>query len=160
PPDGGPGAELIHSLHRPAKPRLASATAHPVDPGRDPFALPLDVDLDPIDDLPEDRFPISVGRTLRVPQGRDVRGQPGDLLAFALGEATRLPAQDPLVLLDEVTLDPELLLPGRFQAPGDQPILRLHGVILTRRPFRFVGSTLQSLLPERPGRVALVMEVV
>jgi hypothetical protein len=96
-----------------------------VDPGRDPFALPLGVDLDPVDDLPEDRFPIGVGRTLRVPQGRDVRGQPSDLLAFTLGEAPRLLAQEPLVLLDEITPGPEFLLPGRLQAPRDQPVLRL-----------------------------------
>lgn len=64
------------------------------------------------------------------------------------------------MLLDEITVDPEFFLPGRFQIPGDEAILRLHGVILTRRSLLFVGSTLQSLLPERPGRVALMMEVV
>jgi hypothetical protein len=82
--------------------------------------------------------------------------------ALGIGRAEDLP---PLVLADgKLTLGvleiPQTLLPLRFQAAGDEAILRLHGAIAPLSAFGFIPRTLDGQTPLRERRVVVGFELL
>src|SRR5690349_16053566 len=53
-----------------------------------------------------------------------------------------------MVLLLKLLLSYQLLFPGTFQRPGDEPMLRLNRVTLACGSLDFIGSSFSPLLPE------------
>ena len=53
-----------------------------------------------------------------------------------------------MILFLELLLGRQLLFPGVFQRSSHEPMLRLDHLVLTSRPFDFVGSAFSPLLPE------------
>ena len=80
-------AQLIKARDRPNEGSLRAAATDPMDLDFNPFALALDGDHDPLHQLPDDGLPIGRTRCRRVPQRRNVAGEPADCLA--LGGAER-----------------------------------------------------------------------
>jgi hypothetical protein len=104
-----------------------------------------------VDDLPDALFAICHGSGGRLPEGRHVPRQRLDGLTLRRGEGTGLLLHESVVVLLQLPLCGEFLLPPLGQLSSDQPVLVFHQPIVARRPLGLLGGPLQALLQRRSG---------
>src|SRR6516162_2745600 len=108
---------------------------------------------------PGDPLPLRRRRRVRLPHGRQVTGQhpDGRLVGGRQSRDGRLLPTS--VLLLQVPLLFERLLPATFQFAAHQPVLRLTGPVLAGGPFGLVTGTLQTQLPVLDQRGAFALHL-
>jgi hypothetical protein len=86
---------------------------------------------------------------LERPTAREYRSPGGEWPPALLREqSTRLVLDKPMILFLELRLRRQLLFPGVFQRSSHEPMLRLDHLVLTSRPFDFVGGSFAPRLSE------------
>ncbi len=117
------------------------APADPGDPHAHLLALALRVHLDVLDDLPHDLFPVGRRGRRRGPERRNICRELADGLALRLRQHAGLLSHEAVVVLLQLLLGRELLLPGPLQRAGDKAMLWLDYVVDTNvhRPRRGSG---------------------
>src|SRR5260221_1899602 len=124
------------------------AASRPGDADLHLLARALRLDLHPLDHLANDFFAVCCGGRRSVPQGRNIGGKPANGRAFLTRQDAWLLLEEAMIVLLERLLGLQFLLPGPLERPGDQPVLRLHRLVLPRRSFDLVSGPAPPLLPE------------
>src|SRR5260370_4247441 len=111
--------------------RLAAPSPGNPDPHLLARALYRDRDL--LDHLSDNLFAVRIRRRGSVPQRRNIGGELANSRAFLTRQDARLLLEEAMILFLQRLLGLQLLLPGPLQRPGNQAILRLHGLALSVR---------------------------
>src|SRR5215831_3824543 len=152
-------AELFIFLDRTPNRVAALDPPRPADRHVGPFGLSPDSYSDPFHQEADDLLPFLDRGGRGLPQAGDVPGQ--GLGPLALG-GRHLPGslgQEPIVLLLQLALLPQGLLPPPLQFPGHQAILRVDGTIVPGGPVGLDLSAFQPLLPVLVQSLLLPLEI-
>src|SRR6266851_273928 len=141
------GTQLAQLANRSNHNPLSVASSDPLDTHPDPLAAPLHVDHDPFDDLANDLFAIGYCGGWGGPEGGNIPRQATNRLPLGFRKEAWLVLDKPVILLLKLLLGRQLLFPGVFQRPGNEPMLRFDRMVLTSGPLDFVGGSFSPLLP-------------
>jgi hypothetical protein len=132
---------------------------HPCDGELEALTGPFSCPQHMVDDLPDALFAICHGSGGRLPEGRHVPRQRLDGLTLRRGEGTGLLLHESVVVLLQLPLCGEFLLPPLGQLSSDQPVLVFHQPVVASRPLGLIGGPLQALLPETVRLPAFALQV-
>src|SRR5207249_3005550 len=107
--------------------------AEPADGNGDPLRSTADAHGDPLDQAADEGLPVLDRGVGVMPHLRYLGGQSLDGSAIGGGQFARRLGPEAVILLLQLALLPQGLLPASLQLASDQAVLGLDGVILPRR---------------------------
>ena len=140
-------AELLVGSDRPHDLVPAGESAVPVNIDINILRMFIHMDHDLFHQVSDDLLAIPVGRVRRVPERGQVGGEGRDPRPLLVCELRRLFAEEAVVIVADLTLGPQRLLPPLLQGSGHEAILRVDGPVAPFGVFGFVPGSFQPLFP-------------
>ena len=125
----------------------AGEATMPVDRDTHIFAVAFDVNDDLVHQMLDDFFAIPVGGTWGVPERGEVGGECRDPSALFRRELRRPLSKESIVIVPDLPLGPQRLLPALLQGAGNEAVLWINGSVTPFCVLRLEPSTLQPLPP-------------
>jgi hypothetical protein len=139
---------------------LAGEATLPVNRDAHIFTIVLHINDDFIHEVPDELLAILVGRSGGVPQCGEVGRESGDPRPLLGGKLRRLFAKEAIVIVADLTLRPQRLLPALLQGPGHELVLRVDGPVATFGVVGLVAGALQPLFPVLVQAGAVPLDVL
>ena len=139
---------------------LAGEAALPMNRDVHIFAVVLHVDDDLFHQVPDDLLAILVGRAGGVPERGEVGGERRDPSPLLAGELRRLFPEEPVVIVADLPLGPQRLLPPLLQGAGHEAVLRVDGPVAPFGVLGLVPGPLQPLFPVLVQAGAVPLDVL
>ena len=127
------GAELRNARHRATQTVMGLNTAGPMADHCDLLAGAGHGDDDAFQHQSRDRLPIGGRSGGSGPERRNILGEAADGHLLVGRQGSGLICQEVIIVGRETKLRRQRLLPALLQRAGDQPVLRLDGIILPAR---------------------------
>src|SRR5262249_722176 len=152
-------AELLVELDRPDDFMLTGEATVPMNRDVHIFAVFLHVNDHLFPQVTDDLLAMLMGRPRSVPECRQIAGEFGDPSPLLRREPRGLFAEEAVVIVPDLSLIAECLLPVLLQGSSDQAILRVNGPVAPLGILGLVPRAFQSLSPMLVEAGAVTLDV-
>jgi hypothetical protein len=144
---------LLQAGHRTNPRRLGAMPPHPVHLDRDVFTLSWHGDHDAVDQLPDNRLALDLGRALSAPECRNSTRQAPNRIALGARQGCGLEREEARIVRLQALGLGSGLFPWPFSGPSPQAVCGVYGLLVP-------GGTLHCILGTFQPGGPLLMELV